>query len=249
MAGPQQFDSFLRKFVNLWESGYHAKLYVEAEAGNACVNLQLALGQAQPAHGGRHQAVGGSRQRRRERRETERKDKAEEAAAEEAATAKAAEEASAAEEAADAIAAEEAADDKTAEEAEETGDAKATDEPRDEAAQSSGGKTGNSKCDVCEKQFVNLKNMRIHKAKQHKVGSSPIPQLDGAGSDFAAYEFTFEAHENCTDDDIVEALKTNFHCPLDDNKIEKNDPIRLFVVKKTKDNFKESNNCFHLLWG
>ena len=193
--------------MNLWESGYHAKLYVEAEAGNACVNLQLALGQAQPAHGGRHQAVGGSRQRRRERRETERKDKAEEAttakAAEEAATAKAAEEASAAEEAADAIAAIEAEDDKTAEEAEETGDDKATDEPTDEAAEASGGKTGNFKCDVCEKKFVNLKNMRIHKAKQHKIGSSPIPQLDGAGIDFAAYEFTFEAHENCTDDDIV----------------------------------------------
>ena len=87
---------------------------------------------------------------------------------------------------------------------------------------------------------MNLKNMRIHKAKQHKIGSSPIPQLDGAGSDFAAYEFTFEAHENCTDDDIVEALKTNFHCPLDDNKIEKNDPIRHFDVKKTKDIFKEN---------
>ena len=209
MAGPQEFDSFLRKFVNLWQSDFHAKLYVETEAGNAFVNLQLALGQAQPAHGGGHQAVGGSRQRRRERRAEERQANA---VAEEAAAEKDAEDASvakAAEEAANARAAEEADDARAAEEAAATakdaGDVKAIEETSDEA-----------------------------------VEVSPIPQLDGAArSDSAVFEFTFEAHETCTDDDIIENLKTNFHCPLDDRGIEKDDPIRHFKIKKTSDIFDE----------
>ena len=118
MAGPQEFDSFVRKFVNLWQSGFHAKLYVESEAGNAFVNLQLGLGQAQPAHGD-GQAVGGSRLRRRERRAAERRVNAvaEEAVADEAAAVKAAEEVAAAEVAEEVKAAEEAAAAKSAEEA------------------------------------------------------------------------------------------------------------------------------------
>ena len=78
--------------------------------------------------------------------------------------------------------------------------------------------------------------MRIHQGKQHKGTSSPIPQFDGScSSDFAEYEFSFESHETCTDDDVIEALKTNFHCPLDDLKLEKNDPIRHFTIKKTNE--------------
>ena len=39
-------DKFVRKFVILWQSGCDAKLSVEAEAGNAFVNLRAGLGQA-----------------------------------------------------------------------------------------------------------------------------------------------------------------------------------------------------------
>ena len=231
MAGPQEFHSFVRKFVNLWQSGFHAKLYVESEAGNAFVNLQLGLGQAQPAHGD-GQAVGGSRLRRRERRAAERRVNAvaEEAVADEAAAVKAAEEVAAAEVAEEVKAAEEAAAAKSAEEAAAV-----------EVAEEITAGTGLFKCDVCEKMFSNGKNMRIHQGKQHKATSSPIPQFDGSFcSDFAVYEFTFESHETCTDDDIIENLNTNFHCPLDDRKIEKNDPIRYFTSKKTNEILEEN---------
>jgi hypothetical protein len=76
MAGPDELDSFVRKFRTLWQSGRNAKLVVETEAGHAFVNLQVGLGQAQPEqpvwHGGR----GGSpsKQRRLETRAEERRE-------------------------------------------------------------------------------------------------------------------------------------------------------------------------------
>ena len=46
MAGPRELDQFVRKFVTLWQSGHHAKLFVETEAGDAFVQLQVGLGMA-----------------------------------------------------------------------------------------------------------------------------------------------------------------------------------------------------------
>ena len=46
MASPGELYQFVRKFENLWQSGRHAKLFVETEAGNAFVHLQVGLGQA-----------------------------------------------------------------------------------------------------------------------------------------------------------------------------------------------------------
>ena len=68
MARPDELDSFVRKFRNLWKAGSHAKLYVETEAGNAFVNLQVGLGQTHPQYQDGHRAVGPLKQRRRERR-------------------------------------------------------------------------------------------------------------------------------------------------------------------------------------
>ena len=48
MAGASELDSFVRKFVNLWKAGSHAKLHVETLDGDAFVNLQVGLGQALP---------------------------------------------------------------------------------------------------------------------------------------------------------------------------------------------------------
>ena len=94
-------------------------------------------------------------------------------------------------------------------------------------------------CALCERTFENVKGLKIHEGKQHRT-KSPIPQLDGCCDNIVEYEFTLDAHEVCTDDDAVEALKTNFHCPLDDKLIDKTDPIRLFDVKKTSESLEEN---------
>ena len=73
-----ELDSFVKKFVSLWRSGCEANLQVQSRAGNAYVNLQLGLGQADvhvhpPAAGdGGRRGGGPARQRRRTRREAER---------------------------------------------------------------------------------------------------------------------------------------------------------------------------------
>ena len=74
MVGDEELHSFYMKFVNLWKSGHHAKLFVETMAGNAFINLQVCLGQAKShsphnAYARGYWADGPARQRRRERRE------------------------------------------------------------------------------------------------------------------------------------------------------------------------------------
>ena len=83
MAGNDELGKFVQKFVSLWQSGRNARLHVESASGNAYVSLQVDLGQAKPlAGGGQHGCGQGHRggspakQRRRERRESERKAKA-----------------------------------------------------------------------------------------------------------------------------------------------------------------------------
>ena len=86
MAGPVELENFVKKFVNLWQSGRNARLFVESQDGNAAVNLQQNLGEAQHRQGhvaGGQRAGGGPAQhRRRERRAAARQelDAAEEAA-------------------------------------------------------------------------------------------------------------------------------------------------------------------------
>ena len=83
MAGKEELGKFVQKFVSLWQSGSNARLHVESEAERAYVSLQVDLGHAQPLasdgqHGRGQGYRGGSpaKQRRRERRESERKAKA-----------------------------------------------------------------------------------------------------------------------------------------------------------------------------
>ena len=45
MAGQEELDKFVRKFVSLWQSGCEARVHVETKAGNAFVNLKVGLGQ------------------------------------------------------------------------------------------------------------------------------------------------------------------------------------------------------------
>ena len=80
MAGPTELDNFVKKFLTLWHSGRHARLFVESQDGNAIVNLQLNLGEAElrQEHVPAGQRLGGgggpARQRRRERRAASRQE-------------------------------------------------------------------------------------------------------------------------------------------------------------------------------
>ena len=71
MAGIREFNSFVRKFTNLWKSGHAASLKAETRAGEAWVELHVGLGVTHPVQGGQ-QHQGNARQRRRERRAAER---------------------------------------------------------------------------------------------------------------------------------------------------------------------------------
>jgi hypothetical protein len=188
MAGPDELDSFVRKFRTLWKSGRNAKLFVETEAGHAFVNLQVGLGQAQPQqpvwHGGR----GGSpsKQRRLERRAEERREVAAAAAeVEKVEKAKIAEKASEAE----------------AENVSET---------------------------------------------QNKVTDSPIPQVDGIADDEAHFVIQVDAHEKCTNDDVIESIEVNFSGHLDDKKVEKTDPVRNIRFREANKNLKEVQNEYRV---
>ena len=82
MAGLEQFQSFIGKFVSLWNQGLDAKLNVESSGGEAWIQLQVGLGEAkvpeqdQDQEGNVHLA-GPARQRRRQRRAEGRTQKAE----------------------------------------------------------------------------------------------------------------------------------------------------------------------------
>ena len=84
MAGYMELDSFVKKFVSLWENGCDANLQVETTAGKAVVSLKVTLGPAENLNFSDHGGCRGgspSRQRRRERRAAARiyQSKAEEA--------------------------------------------------------------------------------------------------------------------------------------------------------------------------
>jgi hypothetical protein len=183
MAGTNELDSFLRKFVILWQSGCDAKLNLESEAGNAYVTLRIGLGKVLPGHHHghvvRHRGGGPARQRRRERRDLERR------------TAAAAE---------DAVeVAENAPTFKDAEEA--------------------------KKVEAMTEKVITLSP------------NSPIPQLDGIvdekeNDEKAHFELKVEAHEKCTNYDVIEAIQENFFGALDQKKVDKTDPIRHLIIRE-----------------
>ena len=83
MAGLSELNSFVGKFLNLWQSGFDASLHLKTCDGKATVNLQVGLGKAPSPPPTPHRRVPGpSRQRRSMRRAMARKS-AEEAVADE----------------------------------------------------------------------------------------------------------------------------------------------------------------------
>ena len=85
MAQLFQLNSFVGKFVNLWQTGKNATLKLESQAGQASVNLLLDLGHQLP-HQHHPNVQGTARDRRRQKRSEERKLAAEKGSDDEAAT-------------------------------------------------------------------------------------------------------------------------------------------------------------------
>ena len=50
-----------------------------------------------------------------------------------------------------------------------------------------------------------------------------IPQIDGNADGEAHYELKIETHDDCTHDEIVEAMEANFFGTINDKKIEDSD--------------------------
>ena len=73
MAGLKELNSFLGKFVNLWQNGMEASLRIDSKAGKATINLEVGLGQAPQPEQHPICKYGPSRLRRRERRADARK--------------------------------------------------------------------------------------------------------------------------------------------------------------------------------
>ena len=70
MAQLFELNSFVGKFVNLWQTGKNATLKLESRAGQASVNLQLDLGNQLPHH---PLVQDSARDRRRQKRAEQRK--------------------------------------------------------------------------------------------------------------------------------------------------------------------------------
>ena len=181
MAQLFELNSFVGKFVNLWQTGKNATLKLESRAGQASVNLQLDLGHQLPHHP-LVQGQDTARHRRRQKRAEHRKSAAEKAADDEAATAVNREAEEASENGVivkDSVAAEEvvALDqvvDVTEEAAEEVVD---HENVANEIAAAEA--VTDFKCDLCDKTFNGVRALRAHQGRTHKATRSPIPQLDG----------------------------------------------------------------------
>ena len=63
MAGLQELNSFIGKFVSLWKGVFEASLNIQSKAGKDCINLQVELEEALPVR-----KCSPSQLRRRERR-------------------------------------------------------------------------------------------------------------------------------------------------------------------------------------
>ena len=51
-----------------------------------------------------------------------------------------------------------------------------------------------------------------------------------------------DAHEKCTNDDVIESIEVNFSGHLDDKKVEKTDPVRNIRFREANKNLKEVQN-------
>ena len=81
---------------------------------------------------------------------------------------------------------------------------------------------------------------------QNKVTDSPIPQVDGTADDEADFVIQVDAHEKCTNDDVIESIEVNFFGALDDKKVEKTDPVRHIRFREANKNLDEVQNEYRV---
>ena len=68
-----------------------------------------------------------------------------------------------------------------------------------------------------------------------------IPELDGSSDDSEAenseiaYELKIDAHENCKNYDVIEAIEVNYDGTLNDLKIDEHDRSRYILVQKLRE--------------
>ena len=153
-----EFDSFVKKFHQLWEAGLTAHLDADTHAGKAWVGIQVQLGHVPgPAMQQHVHRRGPTYQRRRERRQEAR------------AAAEGAEEASPADQ--------KASEDVSAEEATPTREDDLAIETRNSETILTAEKAkGQFSCDVCDFRSNWANGLAVHKARKHKN----VVQLDGA---------------------------------------------------------------------
>jgi hypothetical protein len=58
-----------------------------------------------------------------------------------------------------------------------------------------------------------------------------IPQIDGIVDSDARYELLIETHDNCTEEEVIEALEANFHGTLSDQKEGNNEELNHLVIQ------------------
>ena len=160
----EELDSFVSKFKSLWTSGQQARLTINSRNGRVWVNLQVGLRCPQPHHDDgvpKHQGhgLGNSKQRRQIRRAAARAAKATEVVAEKATTV---------DEAIENIANPSMAGTSVKKVSTKEED------PNVEVHKASS-----------ESKYKECDDIGAHDVRDHKVSSSPIPQIDGQNGESA----------------------------------------------------------------
>ena len=182
-----ELNSFVNKFVNLWQAGWNASLKFDSQAGEASVTLHLDLGQAVPPQ----HVPTNTRERHRQRRADARKT-TEEAVIEETNLVK--------EDELKVGATEKVV---TIETFLNPVDKTVTNDDVDmcaEDAESEENEVGSLKCVECDRKCFSTIDFKEHQVNEHRVTSSPISQIDGA-SDIDELKPTYcKICEECPDE-------------------------------------------------
>ena len=65
------------------------------------------------------------------------------------------------------------------------------------------------------------------------------PVISGVDDSKAHFEVKVEAHEKCTNKDVIEVIQENFFGTLDQKHVGKTDPIRHLIIREEKDELLE----------
>ena len=69
-------------------------------------------------------------------------------------------------------------------------------------------------CDLCESKFQNLRAIRTHKSRKHKVTGSPFPQIDGHFDTEVLLTFVSEFHKEDVEYTLKEIIPEDVEAEL-----------------------------------